>query len=171
MSWIASNSAIWVNDSLVTSSFPEWTDSGVADSRIGPGVSIADSHIPTPGARSVRTILAAIFGPEPALFYFIEELENGIHSTRLGLLLCPARDVINSLGRRQLGGGCGYSLAVQTSLSNNRWIGTWHPKPLHLTQVGIKPMNRDEVLRAVSRSTPMSASASRAFGVTASGSL
>jgi predicted ATPase len=32
-------------------------------------------------------ILAALFGPTPASFYFIEELENGIHPTRLSLLV------------------------------------------------------------------------------------
>ena len=32
-------------------------------------------------------ILAAMFGPDPATVYFIEELENGIHPTRLGLLV------------------------------------------------------------------------------------
>jgi predicted ATPase len=32
-------------------------------------------------------IIAALLGPEPARFYFIEELENGIHPTRLHLLL------------------------------------------------------------------------------------
>ena len=32
-------------------------------------------------------ILAALFGPDPAQFTFIEELENGIHPTRLGLLV------------------------------------------------------------------------------------
>jgi predicted ATPase len=31
--------------------------------------------------------LAAVLGPEPARFYFLEELENGIHPTRLHLLL------------------------------------------------------------------------------------
>ncbi len=32
-------------------------------------------------------ILAALFGPTPASFYFIEELENGIHPNRLSLLV------------------------------------------------------------------------------------
>jgi predicted ATPase len=32
-------------------------------------------------------ILAALLGPTPASFYFIEELENGIHPTRLALLV------------------------------------------------------------------------------------
>ncbi|KYC38198.1 hypothetical protein WA1_38300 [Scytonema hofmannii PCC 7110] len=31
--------------------------------------------------------IAALLGPEPASFYFFEELENGIHPTRLHLLL------------------------------------------------------------------------------------
>jgi predicted ATPase len=32
-------------------------------------------------------MIAALLGPEPARFYFFEELENGIHPTRLHLLL------------------------------------------------------------------------------------
>jgi predicted ATPase len=39
------------------------------------------------GTLRFLAILAAIFGPEHASFYFIEELENGIHPTRLGLLV------------------------------------------------------------------------------------
>jgi len=39
------------------------------------------------GTLRFLAILAALFGPEPASFYFIEELENGIHPTRLGLLV------------------------------------------------------------------------------------
>lgn len=39
------------------------------------------------GTLRFLTILAALFGPTPAPFYFIEELENGIHPSRLGLLV------------------------------------------------------------------------------------
>ena len=39
------------------------------------------------GTLRFLAILAALFGPEPASFYFIEELENGIHPTRLSLLV------------------------------------------------------------------------------------
>jgi predicted ATPase len=42
-------------------------------------------------------VLAALFGPTPASFSFIEELENGIHPTRLGLLM----DLIESQTRRR----------------------------------------------------------------------
>ena len=42
-------------------------------------------------------ILAASSGPEPASFYFIEELENGIHPTRLNLLV----DLIESQAKRR----------------------------------------------------------------------
>jgi hypothetical protein len=38
------------------------------------------------GTLRFLAILAALLGPEPARFYFIEELENGIHPTRLHLL-------------------------------------------------------------------------------------
>ena len=39
------------------------------------------------GTLRFLAILAALFGPEPASLYFIEEIENGIHPTRLGLLV------------------------------------------------------------------------------------
>ncbi|ODU00431.1 MAG: hypothetical protein ABS79_03345 [Planctomycetes bacterium SCN 63-9] len=39
------------------------------------------------GTLRFLAILAALLGPSPASFYFIEELENGIHPARLGLLL------------------------------------------------------------------------------------
>ena len=39
------------------------------------------------GTLRFLAILAAFLGPEPASFYFIEELENGIHPTRLSLLV------------------------------------------------------------------------------------
>ena len=32
-------------------------------------------------------MIAALFGPKPAKFYFFEEIDNGIHPTRLHLLL------------------------------------------------------------------------------------
>jgi predicted ATPase len=49
------------------------------------------------GTLRFLAILAAIFGPEPASFYFIEELENGIHPTRLGLLI----DLIEHQAKRR----------------------------------------------------------------------
>ena len=49
------------------------------------------------GTLRFLAILAALFGPEPALFYFIEEVENGIHPTRLGLLV----DLIEHQTRRR----------------------------------------------------------------------
>ena len=49
------------------------------------------------GTLRFLAILAAIFGPEPASFYFIEELENGIHPTRLGLLV----DLIEHQAKRR----------------------------------------------------------------------
>ena len=39
------------------------------------------------GTLRFLAILAALFGPEPASLYFIEEIENGIHPTRLSLLV------------------------------------------------------------------------------------
>jgi predicted ATPase len=39
------------------------------------------------GTLRFLAMIAALLGPEPAKFYFIEELENGIHPTRLHLLL------------------------------------------------------------------------------------
>ena len=49
------------------------------------------------GTLRFLAILAAIFGPEPASFYFIEELEHGIHPTRLGLLV----DLIEHQAKRR----------------------------------------------------------------------
>ena len=47
------------------------------------------SRDPAPPTGRLRflAILGARFGPEPASLYFIEELENGIHPTRLSLLV------------------------------------------------------------------------------------
>jgi len=42
-------------------------------------------------------VLGALFSPKPASLYFIEELENGIHPTRLGLLV----DLIESQTKRR----------------------------------------------------------------------
>jgi predicted ATPase len=39
------------------------------------------------GTLRFLTMMAALLGPEPAQFYFFEELENGIHPTRLHLLI------------------------------------------------------------------------------------
>ena len=39
------------------------------------------------GTLRFLAMIAALLGPEPAQFYFFEELENGIHPTRLALLL------------------------------------------------------------------------------------
>lgn len=39
------------------------------------------------GTLRFLTMIAALLGPEPARFYFFEELENGIHPTRLHLLM------------------------------------------------------------------------------------
>jgi predicted ATPase len=39
------------------------------------------------GTLRFLTMIAALLGPEPARFYFFEELENGIHPTRLHLLI------------------------------------------------------------------------------------
>ena len=39
------------------------------------------------GTLRFLAILAALFGPEPASLYFIEEIENGIYPTRLSLLV------------------------------------------------------------------------------------
>ena len=46
---------------------------------------IVSAESASDGTLRFLAVLAAIFGPEPASFYFIEELENGIHPTRLGL--------------------------------------------------------------------------------------
>ena len=45
------------------------------------------AHSASDGTLRFLTMIAALLGPEPARFYFFEELENGIHPTRLHLLL------------------------------------------------------------------------------------
>lgn len=45
------------------------------------------AHSASDGTLRFLTILAALLGPKPARFYFFEELENGIHPTRVDLLL------------------------------------------------------------------------------------
>lgn len=45
------------------------------------------AHSASDGTLRFLAILAALLGPEPAKFYFFEELENGIHPTRVDLLL------------------------------------------------------------------------------------
>jgi len=49
------------------------------------------------GTLRFLAILATLLGPEPAKMYFIEELENGIHPTRLGLLI----DLIETQAKRR----------------------------------------------------------------------
>src|SRR5262249_38629135 len=39
------------------------------------------------GTLRFLAMIAALLGPQPARHYFFEELDNGIHPTRLGLLL------------------------------------------------------------------------------------
>jgi predicted ATPase len=58
---------------------------------------IVSAESASDGTLRFLAILAAIFGPEPATFYFIEELENGIHPTRLGLLV----DLIEHQAKRR----------------------------------------------------------------------
>ncbi len=45
------------------------------------------AHSASDGTLRFLAVIAALLGPNPAEFYFIEELENGIHPTRLHLLL------------------------------------------------------------------------------------
>ena len=44
------------------------------------------AHSASDGTLRFLAILAAVFSPEPASLYFFEELENGVHPTRLHLL-------------------------------------------------------------------------------------
>jgi predicted ATPase len=52
----------------------------------GSGKSIS-AYSASDGTLRFLAIAAALLGPTPADFYFLEELDNGIHPTRLGLLL------------------------------------------------------------------------------------
>jgi predicted ATPase len=45
------------------------------------------AHSASDGTLRFLGLLAALLGPEPAKFYFFEEIDNGIHPTRLSLLL------------------------------------------------------------------------------------
>jgi len=45
------------------------------------------AHSASDGTLRFLAMIAALLGPEPARFYFFEELENGIHPARLHLLL------------------------------------------------------------------------------------
>jgi len=49
------------------------------------------------GTLRFLAILAALLGPEPASFYFIDELETGVHPSRLSLLV----DLIESQTKRR----------------------------------------------------------------------
>ena len=64
------------------------------------------------GTLRFLAILAAFFGPEPASFYFIEELENGIHPTRLA----PLVDLIESQAKR--GASRSWPPAIRRSCCN-----------------------------------------------------
>jgi predicted ATPase len=45
------------------------------------------AHSASDGTLRFLALIAALLGPEPARFYFFEELENGVHPSRLHLLL------------------------------------------------------------------------------------
>lgn len=53
------------------------------------------------GTLRLLAILAALLGPEPARFYFLEELENGIHPNRLALLV-QLLETTTAQGRTQV---------------------------------------------------------------------
>ena len=53
------------------------------------------------GTLRLLAILAALLGPEPARFYFLEELENGIHPNRLSLLV-QLLETTTKLGKTQV---------------------------------------------------------------------
>jgi predicted ATPase len=50
------------------------------------------------GTLRFLAFLAAFLGPHPSRFYFFEELENGIHPTRLGLLLDLVENQVKNKG-------------------------------------------------------------------------
>ena len=96
--------AIWRGDALRREAVLEWvrklTPMDVEDFKFEPDAAgrillmikeksgrIVSATSASDGTLRFLAILAALFGPTPASFYFIEELENGIHPTRLGLLV------------------------------------------------------------------------------------
>ena len=52
------------------------------------------------GTLRFLAFLAAFLGPNPSSFYFFEELENGIHPSRLGLLLELIETQVTKKGSR-----------------------------------------------------------------------
>ncbi len=48
------------------------------------------------GTLRFLAFLAAFLGPHPSSFYFFEELENGVHPTRLSLLLDLVENQVNN---------------------------------------------------------------------------
>ena len=53
------------------------------------------------GTLRLLAILAALLGPEPARFYFLEELENGIHPNRLALFV-QLLETVTAQGKTQV---------------------------------------------------------------------
>jgi predicted ATPase len=51
------------------------------------GGQLTSAYSASDGTLRFLAMIAALLGPEPAQFYFYEELENGLHPTRLHLLL------------------------------------------------------------------------------------
>jgi predicted ATPase len=56
-------------------------------SLVEPGSQKTSAYSASDGTLRFLAIIAALLGPRSARFYFVEELENGIHPTRLHLLL------------------------------------------------------------------------------------
>ena len=47
------------------------------------------AHSASVGTLRFLAMLAALLGPDPAGLYFFEEIDNGIHPSRLNLLIRP----------------------------------------------------------------------------------
>lgn len=67
--------------------FPADQTGKVLVSLIEQGGQETSAYSASDGTLRFLAMIAALLGPEPARFYFFEELENGIHPTRLHLLL------------------------------------------------------------------------------------
>ena len=81
----------WVREltpmDVVDFEFPSDQTGRVLVSLVESGGHTTSAYSASDGTLRFLGIIAALLGPEPARFYFFEELENGIHPSRLHLLL------------------------------------------------------------------------------------
>lgn len=81
----------WVSEltpmEAVDFEFPEFPDGKTQVALVEKNGQKVSAESASDGTLRLLGMLAALLGPKPASFYFIEELENGLHPTRLYLLV------------------------------------------------------------------------------------